>query len=131
MLKNKPTFRAVFYKDVSIFFRVCFEMWKGFHFLRNTKRAVSIFGSARLPDDHPDRQLAREVARAFAKRDFAVITGGGPGIMKAANQGAFEAGGKSIGVNINLPYEQKINPFRYGFTEMPVLLCEKSPARPL
>jgi uncharacterized protein (TIGR00730 family) len=111
MPKIQATYRARVLKDISIFFRVCFELWKGFHFLRHTKRAVSIFGSARLPATHRYCQLAREVAKEFAKRDFAVITGGGPGIMQAANQGAFEAGGRSIGVNIALPYEQNINPF--------------------
>ncbi len=111
MAFKKPTFRAVFFKDVAIFFRVVFELWKGFHFLRHTKRAVSIFGSARLEDDHPYCQLAREIAFEFAKREFTVFTGGGPGIMRAANQGAFEAGGSSIGINIKLPFEQNINPF--------------------
>ena len=111
MAFKKPTFRAVFYKDVAIFFRVVFELWKGFHFLRHTKRAVSIFGSARLEDGHPYCKLAREIAFEFAKRDFAVFTGGGPGIMRAANQGAYEAGGSSIGINIQLPFEQSINPF--------------------
>jgi len=109
--KIKPTFRAKSAKDVGIFLRVCFELWRGFHFLRHTKRAISIFGSARLPDSHAYCQLAREIAGEFSKRGFAVMTGGGPGIMKAANQGAFEAGGSSIGVNIQLPYEQNINPF--------------------
>ena len=114
MNANRPFFRAKFFKDVSIFIRVMIEFWRGLHFLRHTKRAVSIFGSARLADDHLYCKIARELAAEFAKKDFAVITGGGPGIMQAANQGAFEAGGKSIGVNIHLPFEQRVNPFLTG-----------------
>ena len=134
MTEKKASFRAIFAKDVVIFFRVCFDLWKGFHFLRNTKRAVTIFGSARLSDQHPYCELARQVACGFSQKGFAIITGGGPGIMKASNQGAFEAGGQSIGVNITLPFEQKINPFvtaslkcRYFFVRK-VLLARYSEA---
>jgi uncharacterized protein (TIGR00730 family) len=111
MRSSRGFFRAKFLKDVPIFFRVMVELWRGFHFLRHTKRAVSIFGSARLAEDHPYCKLAEEIAAEFAKKDFAVITGGGPGIMQAANRGAFNAGGQSIGINIKLPFEQNINPF--------------------
>ena len=121
-------------KDIRIFLRVCFELWQGFRFLRNTKRAISIFGSARFPDTHPYCEEARLLAQAFVKNGYDVITGGGPGIMKAANQGAFEAGGRSIGVNITLPHEQKLNPFvnaslkcRYFFVRK-VLLVRYSEA---
>jgi len=111
MRSSRGFFRAKFLKDVPIFFRVMIELWRGFHFLRHIKRAVSIFGSARLAEDHPYCKIAEELAAEFAKKDFAVITGGGPGIMQAANRGAFNAGGQSIGINIKLPFEQNINPF--------------------
>jgi uncharacterized protein (TIGR00730 family) len=73
--------------------------------------AVSIFGSARLGEDTPTYQAARTVGRHFAERGWAVITGGGPGIMEAANRGAKEGGGLSIGFNIELPHEQGPNPY--------------------
>jgi uncharacterized protein (TIGR00730 family) len=111
MTRNRAGFRAKFLKDVSIFFRVMYELWRGFHFLRHTQRAVSFFGSARLSENHQYCVIAQELGALFAKKGFAVITGGGPGIMQAANRGAFEAGGKSIGVNIRLPFEQSVNPF--------------------
>jgi len=81
--------------------------------------AVSIFGSARLGEDTPSYQAARAVGRHFAERGWAVITGGGPGIMEAANRGAKEGGGLSIGFNIELPHEQGPNPYldiSYTFT---------------
>jgi uncharacterized protein (TIGR00730 family) len=81
--------------------------------------AVSIFGSARLGEDTPAYQAARAVGRHFAERGWAVITGGGPGIMEAANRGAKEGGGLSIGFNIELPHEQGPNPYldiSYTFT---------------
>lgn len=111
MAKAKASFRAMILKDMAIFFRATFELWRGFHFLRKTDRAVSIFGSARLPNDHEYCQQAKEFAAEYARRGYTVFTGGGPGIMQAANQGAFEAGGRSVGINITLPYEQNINPF--------------------
>ena len=81
--------------------------------------AVSIFGSARLGEDTPAYQAARAVGRHFAERGWAVITGGGPGIMEAANRGAKEGGGLSIGFGIELPHEQGPNPYldiSYTFT---------------
>ena len=81
----------------------------GFDELATLSRAVSIFGSARTSPDDPDYKAAQETAAFFARAGFGVITGGGPGIMEAANQGAFEAGGLSIGCNIELPFEQSSN----------------------
>ena len=74
--------------------------------------AVSVFGSARLPPDSPYCALSRELGARLAKAGLAVIAGGGPGIMAAANQGAFESNGTSIGLNIKLPAEQKDNPYQ-------------------
>jgi uncharacterized protein (TIGR00730 family) len=92
-------------------FRIMGEFVEGFDTLANTGRAVSVFGSARVPPDHEQYHQAEETARLLADAGFAVITGGGPGIMEAANKGAREAGGLSIGCNIELPFEQGTNPF--------------------
>ena len=72
---------------------------------------VTIFGSARITEDHPAYAAAREAGRLFARNGFAVVTGGGPGVMEAANRGALDAGGISVGFNIELPHEQYTNPF--------------------
>jgi uncharacterized protein (TIGR00730 family) len=99
------------------------ELRAGFDALAHVGPAVSIFGSARTPRDHPEYALAEEVARTLAAAGFAVITGGGPGTMEAANRGAREGRGLSIGLEIDLPFEQGINPcvdlplrFHYFFT---------------
>src|ERR671923_1947863 len=78
---------------------------------RIDRPAVSIFGSARVAEDSPPYQAAQEVGRRFAERGWAVITGGGPGVMEAANRGAKEGGGLSVGFNIELPHEQHSNPY--------------------
>ncbi len=79
--------------------------------LGDIEPAVTIFGSARLPESHPAYALARETARLLALEGFNVVTGGGPGIMEAANRGCREGGGISIGLNIRLPLEQQSNPY--------------------
>jgi uncharacterized protein (TIGR00730 family) len=93
-------------------FRIMGEFVEGFDELATITRGVSFFGSARIAPDNPYYEAARETASLFARAGFAVITGGGPGIMEAANKGAFEAGGTSIGCNIELPREQKPNPYQ-------------------
>jgi uncharacterized protein (TIGR00730 family) len=93
-------------------FRIMGEFVEGFDELASVTRGVSIFGSARTPADHPYYAAAQETAALLAEAGFSVITGGGPGIMEAANRGALEAGGVSIGCNIELPFEQRPNDFQ-------------------
>ena len=92
-------------------FRIMAEFVESFEILSRTGPAVTIFGSARTPPTDPIYQAAMTLARLLAKNKLAVITGGGPGIMEAANRGAAEGKGKSIGLNIELPFEQKGNRF--------------------
>src|SRR5213083_2016520 len=93
-------------------FRIMGEFVEGFDELATLTRAISIFGSARTHSDDPDYTAAQETAALLARAGFGVITGGGPGIMEAANRGAFEAGGLSVGCNIELPFEQRANPYQ-------------------
>ena len=102
--------------------RIQSEFVEGFGLLAELPRAVSVFGSARTPTDHPDYADAEAIGAALARAGFAVITGGGPGCMEAVNKGASEAGGVSVGLGIELPFEQAINQwvdigvqFRYFF----------------
>jgi uncharacterized protein (TIGR00730 family) len=90
-------------------FRIMAEFVEAIETLSGIKHAVSIFGSARTKPDDPYYQKAELLARLLAEKGFGVITGGGPGIMEAANKGAAEAGGQSVGMNIRLPFEQKPN----------------------
>ena len=91
--------------------RIAGELAAGFRALARVGAAVSIFGSARTPRDHPEYALARETAHTLGAAGFAIITGGGPGIMEAASRGARDAGALSIGLNIDLPFEVGINKF--------------------
>jgi uncharacterized protein (TIGR00730 family) len=92
--------------------RIVEEFRAGFAILARIDRpAVTMFGSARIPEGHPCYEAARAAGRAFAARDWAVITGGGPGVMEAGNRGAKEGGGLSVGFNIDLPREQSTNPY--------------------
>ena len=92
--------------------RIADEFFEGFEVVSTlTKPAVTLFGSARVRDDHPYYAAAVEVGRRFAQAGFTVVTGGGPGIMEAANRGAREGGGLSVGFNIDLPHEQNSNPY--------------------
>jgi uncharacterized protein (TIGR00730 family) len=92
-------------------YRMFHEFVTGCRALYDVGLAVTVFGSARFKEDHRYYRLARELGRALAGRGYAVVTGGGPGIMEAANRGAREGGGLSIGCNIILPHEQKPNPY--------------------
>src|SRR5690606_19256078 len=90
--------------------RIFAEFVRGFRALHFLGPCVTVFGSARFAEDHPYYALARTLGRRLAEAGFTVITGGGPGIMEAANRGAREAGGCSVGCNIQLPQEQRPNP---------------------
>jgi uncharacterized protein (TIGR00730 family) len=90
---------------------IFFEIMRGFRKLHFVGPCVTVFGSARFTADHPYYVLAREVGERLARAGFTVMTGGGPGIMEAANRGAKEAGGYSVGCNIELPQEQQPNPY--------------------
>jgi len=121
-------------EDAWRMFRILGEFAQGFEEMADVGKAVTIFGSARLPHDHPDFVKAEALSADLANRGYAVVTGGGPGIMEAANKGAFEAGGRSVGLNIALPHEQAPNPyqtdkvnFRYFFVRK-VLLVKYSTA---
>ncbi|EFL23447.1 putative Lysine decarboxylase [Streptomyces himastatinicus ATCC 53653] len=102
--------------------RIQSEFVEGFGTLAELGKAVSVFGSARTPEGSPEYEAGVKIGRALAEAGFGVITGGGPGAMEAANRGASEAGGVSVGLGIELPYEQGLNPyvdigvnFRYFF----------------
>jgi hypothetical protein len=91
--------------------RILSEFVEGFEALAEIGPAVAVFGSARIAEDDPGYVLARRIGGELARAGFAVMTGGGPGAMEAANRGAHEAGGLSIGCNIELPHEQHLNPY--------------------
>ena len=93
-------------------FRYISEFVESFDLLRGIEPAVTMFGSARVKPANPFYKLAQRTAGLMAKAGYAVMTGGGPGIMEAANRGAFEAGGKSVGLNISLPQEQIANQYQ-------------------
>ncbi len=92
-------------------FRIMAEFVDSFEALSQLGPGVTIFGSARLPPTDPSYQCAVDLSKALAKHNLAIITGGGPGIMEAANKGAYQAKGKSVGLNIQLPHEQRGNRF--------------------
>ncbi|HPR01701.1 MAG TPA: TIGR00730 family Rossman fold protein [Saprospiraceae bacterium] len=92
-------------------FKVIAELVDGFESLNRIGPCVSIFGSARTKPDHPYYQKAVEIAERLTEEGYGIITGGGPGIMEAANKGAYLRGGISVGLNISLPFEQNHNPF--------------------
>lgn len=110
-------------------FRIAREFIRGFRNLHFVGPCVTVFGSARFAEGHPYYDLAREVGERLARAGFTVMTGGGPGIMEGANRGAHEVGGRSLGCNIQLPMEQKPNPyvdkfiiFRYFFVRKVMLV---------
>jgi uncharacterized protein (TIGR00730 family) len=106
--RGEPTFLDT---DTWRALRILSEFVEGFEALAGVGRAVAVFGSARCDEGSAEYELARSVGRELAGAGFAVITGGGPGAMEAANRGAQEAGGLSIGCNVELPHEQHLNPY--------------------
>ncbi len=112
-------------QDLWRLFRIMAEFTEGFDELASVGPAVSIFGSARVKPDDKYYKLAEKTAKILAKAGFAVITGGGGGIMEAANKGAAEAGGISIGLNIELPVEQKPNDFQNMTLRFRYFFCRK------
>jgi uncharacterized protein (TIGR00730 family) len=103
--------RETLLQDIARLIRIGVEFFRGFWLLRSLGTAVTVFGSARFKEDHPNYALARQVGKCLAEGGLVVMTGGGPGTMEAANRGAFEAGGCSVGCNIILPHEQRGNPY--------------------
>lgn len=97
--------------ELSFAFRVFKEFIKGFRTLHFVGPCVTVFGSARFQEDHPYYIAAREIGKQIAASGLTTMTGGGPGIMEAANRGAFENGGASVGCNVQLPFEQQPNPY--------------------
>ncbi len=93
-------------------FQIISEFVDGFERLANIQPSVSIFGSARTPEDHPYYQKTETIAHLLSESGFAVVSGGGPGIMEAANKGAYAGKGPSVGLNIRLPHEQSGNPYQ-------------------
>ncbi len=93
-------------------FQIMAEFVEGFERLAQIKPSVSIFGSARTPEDHPYYRLTVDIARELSDSGFSVVSGGGPGIMEAANKGAYEGRSPSVGLNIQLPNEQSGNPYQ-------------------
>ncbi len=116
------------YRDSWRIFKVMAEMVEGYQFLGQFTKEVTVLGSARIPANNKYYKIAESLGKMLGTHGFTTITGGGPGIMEAANKGAFEAGGESVGLNIQLPLEQRINPyvqhavaFHYFFTRKVML----------
>ena len=99
------------WSELGLAWKVFREFIKGFRTLHFVGPCITVFGSARFTEEHPYYLAAREFGKRIAALGFTTMTGGGPGIMEAANRGAFEAKGESVGCNIKLPFEQKLNPY--------------------
>ncbi len=109
--REVQTWQQMHVRDMWRIFRIMSEFVDGFEKLSSLGPCVSVFGSARTKPDHPYYQMGVDVGRKLVEAKYGVITGGGPGIMEAANKGAHEAGGVSVGLNIVIPHEQAANPF--------------------
>lgn len=113
------------YRESWRIFRIMAELVEGYQFLRQMQREVTVMGSARFAEKDEYYAIARELGGLLAKGNFTTITGGGPGIMEATNRGAFEAGGQSAGLNIELPFEQVLNPYVNRFTSFNYFFTRK------
>jgi hypothetical protein len=103
--------RHGYFREIGRLIKIGLEFFKGFWCLHGTGPAISVFGSARFHENHLEYARAREIGKLLAREGYAVITGGGPGIMEAASRGAKEVGGQTVGCNIILPQEQVPNPY--------------------
>src|SRR3989344_890120 len=122
--KNNPSWRI---------FRIMAEFVDGFNFITQFSKSVTFFGSARFDEANPHYRSAQKTARLLARAGYTIISGGGPGIMEAANKGAVEGEGESVWINIQLPFEQRTNPyvkkaaaFNYFFTRKVMLAFSAS-----
>ncbi|WP_243028438.1 TIGR00730 family Rossman fold protein [Thermus albus] len=112
-MPKKPLIDQLHHEDAWRLFRILAEFVEGFETLAEIEvPLVSVFGSARFGEGHPAYALGYQLGKALAEAGFGVVTGGGGGVMEAVNRGAFEAGGVSVGLNIELPHEQKPNPYQ-------------------
>ena len=112
-MPKKPLIDQLHHEDSWRLFRILAEFVEGFETLSELQvPLVSVFGSARFGEGHPAYEAGYRLGRALAEAGFGVVTGGGPGGMEAVNRGAYEAGGVSVGLNIELPHEQKPNPYQ-------------------
>ncbi len=123
--QTKATAESLKLEDPWRVFRIMSEFVDGFHELSEIGPAVSIFGSARTKKTHKMYKMAEKTAQLLVKEGYAVITGGGPAIMEAANKGATKAGGRSIGLNIDLPFEQKPNRYINTLINFHYFFCRK------
>ena len=113
------------YKELTFALKVFFSFIKAFRKMHFIGPCVTVFGSARFTEDSEHYKNAEKIGAALSKIGFTIMTGGGPGIMEAANKGAFEAGGQSVGCNIILPFEQKPNPYLHKWINIPYFFVRK------
>jgi uncharacterized protein (TIGR00730 family) len=113
------------FKELMFTFKVQWSFIKGFRKMHFIGPCVTVFGSARFTLDNPYYKSAEEIGAAMVRLGFAVMTGGGPGIMEAANKGAYEAGGYSVGCNIILPFEQEPNHYLHRWIDIPYFFVRK------
>jgi uncharacterized protein (TIGR00730 family) len=114
------------WQDFRFALRTVFDLVKGYRVLHFAGPCICIFGSARFSEDNVYYKQARELSARIAKLGFTIMTGGGPGIMEAANRGARDVGGKSVGINIELPFEQKENPYLDKFVNIKYFFVRKT-----
>lgn len=112
-------------KELKFAFKVFFQFINAFRVMHFVGPCVTVYGSARFTKDSEHYKNAEKIGAALANLGFTVMTGGGPGIMEAANKGAYEAGGYSVGVNIVLPFEQKPNPYLHKWIDIPYFFVRK------
>lgn len=125
MMRKQKLIQKLSMEDPWRVFRIMAEFVEGFDELSDIGPAVSIFGSARTKETDPNYKAAVRTAELLIKEGYAVITGGGPGIMEAGNRGAYQMKGQSVGLNIDLPFEQKPNPYIKKLMNFHYFFCRK------